>query len=182
MYLKLITNSILSIKVICLVQGEAGRAQVDRSYPENQPDCNQPGLLSSASEPLATSHTDKASVLAYCFFPYSTADLSNINLDLQDYSYQWFPIDQTVKEAEITTILCETRAWKALGPDLLPTGFLKVCKGLLAKLLAQIAIVYLQLRALPDPVLCREGSSTLQAREDYCIAIDSRCILANITP
>ena len=50
-----------------------------------------------------------------------------------------------MKEAEITTILRKTGAWKAPGPDLLPTGFLKACKGLLAKLLAQIATACLQL-------------------------------------
>jgi hypothetical protein len=130
-------------------QGEAGRAQVDRSQPDIQPDCSQPGLPSGAGEPLATSHADKASILARRFFPHSAADLSDINLDLQDDSHQRFPIDQTVKEAEITTILRETGAWKAPGPDLLPTGFLKACKGPLAKLLAQIATACLQLEHFP---------------------------------
>ena len=64
------------------------------------------------------------------------ADLSDIHLDLRDTSYQRFPIDQTVKAADITAILKKTRAWKALGLDLLPTGFLKTYKALLARLLA----------------------------------------------
>jgi hypothetical protein len=74
-----------------------------------------------------------------------------------------------VREAEITTILCETGAWKAPGPDLLPTGFLKVCKGPLAKLLAQIATVCLQLEhfltrfcATKVVVLCKPGKTITQ--------------------
>jgi hypothetical protein len=112
------------------------------------------------------SYTDKASVLAYCFFPHYVADLRDVYLDLQDNSHQYFSIDQTVKEAEITTILCETGAWKAPGPDLLPTGFLKVYKGPLSKLLAQIAIVCLQLEhfltqfcTVRVVVLCKPGKT-----------------------
>ena len=55
----------------------------------------------------------------------------------------FLPIDQTVKAADITAILKTTGAWKAPGLDLLPTGFLKACKGPLARLLAQIVIVCL---------------------------------------
>jgi hypothetical protein len=99
--------------------------------------------------PTATSHSAKASVLARRFFPHSVADLSDVHLDLQDDSHQRFPLDQVVKEAEITTILKKTGAWKAPGPDLLPTGFLKACKGPLAKLLARVATASLQVEHFP---------------------------------
>jgi hypothetical protein len=87
--------------------------------------------------------------LACRFFLQSVADLSDIHLDLQDTSHQWFPINQTISIADITAILKKTRAWKALGLDLLPTGFLKACKALLARLLAQIVTVCLQLEYFP---------------------------------
>jgi hypothetical protein len=54
-----------------------------------------------------------------------------------------------VKEAEITDILRKNGAWKAPGPELLPTGFLKACKGPLAKLLAELATASLQLEHFP---------------------------------
>jgi hypothetical protein len=81
-----------------------------RSHIPPEPLSLPPLLQGGAGEPLATSHADKAAVLARRFFPHSAADLSDINLDLQDDSHQRFPIDQTVKEAEITTILRETGA------------------------------------------------------------------------
>ena len=46
-----------------------------------------PPLQGGTSESLATSHTDKASVLARRFFPHSDADLSDVHLNLQDDSY-----------------------------------------------------------------------------------------------
>jgi retron-type reverse transcriptase len=99
--------------------------------------------------PVATSHSDKASILARRFFPDSTADLSDIQLDLQDHQYQRFTLDQTVTEDDITDILKKTGAWKAPGLDLLPTGFLKACKTPLAKLLAELATASLQLEHFP---------------------------------
>jgi hypothetical protein len=99
--------------------------------------------------PLATSHQDKATILARRFFPDSVADLSDVYLDLQDGQHQRFTLDYTVTEAEITDILKKTGAWKAPGQDLLPTGFLKACKGPLAKLLAELATASLRLEHFP---------------------------------
>ena len=99
--------------------------------------------------PVASSHQEKATILAHRFFPDSVADLSDIHLNLQDSQHQRFTLDYTVKEAEITDILKKTGAWKAPGPDLLPTGFLKACKGPLAKLLAKLATASLRLEHFP---------------------------------
>ena len=97
------------------------------------------------------------------------ADLSDIHLDLQDTSYQQFLIDQTVSTADITAILKKTGAWKAPGLDLLPTGFLKAYKALLARLLAQIVIACLQhehfltqFRAVRVVVLRKPGKTVTQ--------------------
>jgi hypothetical protein len=121
-----------------------------RSHQPPEPLSLPPLRLGGDDEsPAATSHSAKASVLARRFFPHSVADLSDVHLDLQDNSLQRFPIDQVVKAAEITTILKKTGAWKAPGPDLLPTGFLKACKGPLAKLLARLATASLQVEHFP---------------------------------
>jgi hypothetical protein len=77
------------------------------------------------------------------------ADLSDVHLDLQDGQHQRFTLDYIVTEAEITDILKKTGAWKAPGQDLLPTGFLKACKGPLAKLLAELATASLRLEHFP---------------------------------
>jgi hypothetical protein len=120
-----------------------------RSYQPPEPISLPPLRQSVDDESPATSHSAKASVLARRFFPHSVADLSDVQFDLQDDSHQRFPIDQVVKEAEITLILKKTGAWKAPGPDLLPTGFLKACKGPLAKLLARVATASLQVEHFP---------------------------------
>jgi hypothetical protein len=106
-------------------------------------------LSSDDAAPVASSHSAKAAALAQRFFPQSVADLSDIQLDFQDESHQRFSVDQVVKEAEIATILKTTGAWKAPGPDLLPTGFLKACKAPLARLLAELATACLQLEHYP---------------------------------
>ena len=120
-----------------------------RSHLSPEPLSLPPLLQNNANETLATSHVDKAAVLACRFFPQSVADLSDIHLNLQDTSYQRFPINQTVSAADITAILKKTGAWKAPGLDLLPTGFLKACKAPLARLLAQIATACLQHEHFP---------------------------------
>jgi hypothetical protein len=98
---------------------------------------------------VATTHPGKAAVLTQRFFPHSIADLSDIHLDLDDDSHQGFTVDQAVTKAEIQTILRKTGAWKAPGPDLLPTGFLKACKEPLARLLADLATACLRLEHFP---------------------------------
>ena len=118
---------------------------------------------------IAVSHSDKAAVLAQRFFPQSNADLSDVRLDLEDNSHQRFTVDQVVTKAEITHILKTTGAWKAPGPDLLPTGFLKACKAPLARLLAEIATACLRcghypirFRAANVVVLRKPGKTVAQ--------------------
>ena len=124
-----------------------------------------------ADSPVATSHQEKATILARRFFPDSVADLSDVDLDLQDSQYQRFTIDNTVTKAEITEILQKTGAWKAPGPDLLPTGFLKACKGPLAKLLAELATASLRLEHFPTQfraakvVVLRKPGKTLAQQQ-----------------
>jgi hypothetical protein len=130
-----------------------------------------PALRRSGDDatPAAVKHADKAQVLAQRFFPQSIADLRDVRLDLEDESHQRFAVDQVVTEADIAHILKTTGAWKAPGPDLLPTGFLKACKAPLAKLLAELATACLQrghyptqFRAAKVVVLRKPGKTIAQ--------------------
>ena len=108
-----------------------------------------PPLQQPDATGLATSHFEKAAVLAQRFFPDSTADLSDIRLDLLDHQYQRLPLNQEITQDEVANILHNTGAWKAPGTDLLPTGFLKACGPPLTALLAQIGTASLRLEHLP---------------------------------
>ena len=143
-----------------------------RSHQPPEPPSLPPLRQGNATEsPAATTHAEKASVLAYRFFPDSTADLSDIQLNLQDCQHQRFPLDQVVQEAEITDILRSTGPWKAPGPDLLPTGFLKACGSPLIKLLASLATASLQLEHYPTQfrtakvVVLRKPGKTIEQQQ-----------------
>jgi hypothetical protein len=130
-----------------------------------------PPLRGAEGGAPATSHRDKATVLGRRFFPESVADLSDVVLDLQDEQYQRFTIDDAVTEEDITNVLRKTGAWKAPGPDLLPTGFLKACGRPLAKLLAAIATASLRLGHVPAQfkaakvVVLRKPGKTLEQQQ-----------------
>ena len=121
------------------------------NYTPPEPLILPPLLLQLGSgEPPATTHEEKAELLGHRFFPEVQADLSDVQLDLQNDDYQAFTLDQDVIQDEIASILRSTGVWKAPGPDLLPVGFLKACRPLLASALANIAAASLRLSYLPS--------------------------------
>jgi hypothetical protein len=87
-----------------------------------------PDLTSGVKgSPIACTHAEKATLLVDRFFPDSMADL----IDVTDttFSRDTFPADplvlpQTVTADDVEQTLRYTGAWKALGDDRLPVGFL----------------------------------------------------------
>jgi hypothetical protein len=77
--------------------------------------------------PIACTHAEKATLLTDRFFPDSVADLTDV-IDTT-FGHDTFPADplvllQTVTADDVKQTLQYTRAWKALGNNGLPVGFL----------------------------------------------------------
>jgi hypothetical protein len=129
---------------------------------------------SEDEEPTATTHKEKARLLAERFFPSPPADLSDIaDTTWADESFTLpFEVKREVDSAEITEILRQTAAWKAPGPDdLLPIGFLKACGPPLAEILARLANASFSLEYFPKRfrnagvVVLRKPGKTLRQQQ-----------------
>jgi hypothetical protein len=87
-------------------------------------------------------YIEKATLLADRFFPDSVADLTDITdttFSRDTFLADPLVLPQTVTADDVKQTLRYTRAWKALGDDGLPVGFLRACGPLLYYTLAAIA-------------------------------------------
>lgn len=101
-----------------------------------------PALGRTEGNPTATTHEEKAQLLAERFFPAPEADLSDI-ID-RTFTDDTFParclqIRTEVTPAEVQNALRLAGRWKAPGEDMLPTGFLLACGPPLFEALAKLA-------------------------------------------
>ena len=125
-------------------------------------------------EEWAQTHQEKCETLCERFFPNPVADL----LDITDTGFprqsfaEKFQVPQEVDEDDIKEALKRPGQWKAPGPDLFPTGFLKACGGPLRRALAAIASASLAIGHYPQQfrsaiviVLRKPGKTVEQLRE-----------------
>lgn len=104
--------------------------------PPQLPPLERPGL------PPATTHKDKAKVLAARFFPKPWADntdLPPLLPDSQRAGGVTAPVLPQVSPDDIKDVLKKIQSWKAPGADGLPAGFLKACGDSFTQTLAIIA-------------------------------------------
>ena len=90
---------------------------------------------------LATTFEEKVLALSQRFYPDSTADLSDIeDSTFEDNTFlpNWLPMEQTVTESEMTSIIHRQATGKAPGRDGIPTEFLKAMGQPFAKALASL--------------------------------------------
>ena len=103
-------------------------------------------------QPIATTHAEKADVLARRFFPNPTADLSTIrHRTWPDYSFHpRTTIRQEVTEEDVQHVLKGMAPNKAPGEDWLQTGFLKACGKPFRQAIARIAEDSFRLKHFPQ--------------------------------
>ena len=100
---------------------------------------------------MATTHTEKADILARRFFPNPTTNLLTIRHPTwPDYSFHLCTtISQQVTKEDIWQVLKEMALNKAPGEDWLQTGFLKACRRPFCRAIARIAEDSFQLKHFP---------------------------------
>ena len=124
-------------------------------------------------QPIATTHAEKADVLARRFFPNPTADLSTIRHQIWlDYSFHpYTTIRQEVTKEDIQYVLKGIAPNKAPGEDWLQTGFLKACRKPFRQAIARIAEDSFQLKHFPQcfrtaqVVVLQKPGKTLQQQQ-----------------
>ena len=93
----------------------------------------------AGDEQLASSHAERASLLAEKFFPCPEADLSDLDgAEASTGTPPALDIPQGVSPDDIQQVIKCTGAWKAPGEDLLPAGFLKACGKPLLEVLSSL--------------------------------------------
>jgi hypothetical protein len=128
-------------------------------------------------DPTACSHKDKAEVLRRRFFP---APLDT-PADSRPVVHTQTPpqrtggnieISQKITPEQVARVIQRTGAWKAPGPDGIPTGFLKACGDPLYRVLARLIWASLQLSYFPQQfriakvvVLRKSGKTASQLQE-----------------
>ena len=123
--------------------------------------------------PTATTHAEKADVLARRFFPNPTADLSTIRHPTwPDHSFHArTTVRQEVTEEDVQQTLKEMAPNKAPGEDWLQTGFLKACGRPFRQAIARIAEDSFRLEYFPrcfrsaQVVVLRKPGKTLQQQQ-----------------
>ena len=133
--------------------------------------------------PAATTHADKARILAEKFFPCPPADLS----DIADRSWvdrphpNPVPLNREVTAEDVAEVCGRTAPWKAAGTeDNIPVGLLKACGMPAFKAVAALASASLEIEYFPrrfklsGKVLLPKPSKTTQ-KQGLCWRMEANC-------
>ena len=96
---------------------------------------------------MATSVSDKASILAGRFFPQVDASPQVVRQPAPPRVT--VPVSQDIDDGDVSAALLGAKPWKAAGPDGLPTGFLRACGQPAAACLAALFSACLRLSHWP---------------------------------
>ncbi len=119
------------------------------------------------SQGLASTHEAKTRALREQFFPITEADLSDLQYQVNQPSFE---VEQSTSQEEIIGILRSCSSSSALGDDKIPFHFLKALGELVARALTLLANSCLQLQHFPaflktsrTIVLQKPGKSSYEA-------------------
>jgi hypothetical protein len=134
-----------------------------------------PPLRLKEGDPLESTNSGKADILASKFFPQSgRADLSDIT---DNNEFQRFQLEEDVSEGEVLEILSKLPSGKAPGPDMIPNEALKHLKKKIAPGIAKAITWIFRNGSIPE---CFKESITVvlpkDRKKDYSLPSSYRPI------